>query len=522
MRSAGERDWAEPLLFLLAGALLLFCSGTSPLYVVHDWTDPNTYLTMGRGLLHGAVPYRDLFDHKGPLLYAVFALGALIDPRGFTGVFLLQILSLGAALRSLYRLGLLVTGRGRAFLCAAALPVFLLSAGVYYLPDRLDYGGASAEEFCLPLIAGALYLSARCEAEGRWSRGRWALLGLTMGCVVQIKFTIALFWVGLLAPVLLGGALRRQWSRLARGVGWGLLGLGGSLVPYLLYGAATGSLDDFARAYFQFNLSYARGDAAGLPALLARTAAEGLGTLRDIPVLAAALALLCLGLPLLKGLPARWRLSVLGGFGGLALAIWAGRVMPYALLPLLLAAHGGLLGMASRLPPWRLWERAGTKLLLAGVLVLLAALQNQMYAHKPLAWSGERTCQEEVAELVRAGPWEEPTILEAGMLSRGFYNQLGQVPRTRFFYLPNVTYSQHPEILDSQRAAILRRETDYVILQSGQPALNREAMEPGQAMLYQAVRGGYEERAVVRGTGAVDHLYYHIFMRKERAGTVTL
>ena len=50
--------WAWLVCFGCAAVLLLFCSGTSPLYNGHDWTDANTYLTMGRGLLHGVDVYK--------------------------------------------------------------------------------------------------------------------------------------------------------------------------------------------------------------------------------------------------------------------------------------------------------------------------------------------------------------------------------------------------------------------------------------------------------------------------------
>jgi len=35
--------------------------------------DPFIYLTIGSEVLHGAIPYRDVFDHKGPLTYWVYA-----------------------------------------------------------------------------------------------------------------------------------------------------------------------------------------------------------------------------------------------------------------------------------------------------------------------------------------------------------------------------------------------------------------------------------------------------------------
>ena len=333
-------------LLLWSALVLLPCSGTSPLYAFHDWTDANTYLTMGRGLLAGAVPYRDLFDHKGPLLYAVYALGAALDPGGFAGVFCLQCLSLALTLYGVYRLALCLGSEPvPALLCACALPLFLLSAGVYYLPDALDYGGGSAEEFCLPLFSLSLWLTVREEKPGGW-------------------------------------------------------------------------------------------------ALLALAALAG-------------------------RLPAPRRPALAAGL----------------LLPLLL---------------------------------LFTASANQMLLHKPLFCSSVPTCQETIAARIRSGPYRDPTVLEAGMLSRGFYNELGLIPPVRFFYLPNIPDALHPEILDSQLSAISRRAADYVILQSGDPDVSEGWLPEDlrQARLFRAAFQQYQLEAVIPGTGAVDHLFYYLFLRR--------
>ncbi|MDR1691830.1 MAG: hypothetical protein LBR72_00575, partial [Oscillospiraceae bacterium] len=55
--------------FTYAFLLLLFCTKSSPLFPVNDWYDANVYFTMGKGLFNGFVPYVDLIDNKGPLLY---------------------------------------------------------------------------------------------------------------------------------------------------------------------------------------------------------------------------------------------------------------------------------------------------------------------------------------------------------------------------------------------------------------------------------------------------------------------
>ncbi|MBQ4436722.1 MAG: hypothetical protein II879_11600 [Clostridia bacterium] len=53
--------------FLVSFAVLTVCSKNSILYPMNDWVDVNCFFTVGRGITHGLVSYRDLYDQKGPL-----------------------------------------------------------------------------------------------------------------------------------------------------------------------------------------------------------------------------------------------------------------------------------------------------------------------------------------------------------------------------------------------------------------------------------------------------------------------
>ena len=75
-------------IFITAFTTILICSKSSPLYPINDWTDANCYMTVGRAMLNGAMPYRDLFEHKGPVVYLLHALAAIVSDDSFFGVFL--------------------------------------------------------------------------------------------------------------------------------------------------------------------------------------------------------------------------------------------------------------------------------------------------------------------------------------------------------------------------------------------------------------------------------------------------
>jgi len=510
-----------PVFFLLVFSLLvlLSCSAASPLYQSHDWTDANTYLTMGRGLLRGMAPYRDLFDHKGPMLYAIYALGALIDPKGFGGVFLLQWTGLFGTLWWLYQTARLFAAERRAMVCACAMPFFLFAAGIYYLPQNLDYGGGSAEEFCLPLFALSLWLVSRRGCRRERMRRDFLILGLSMGTVFQIKLNLTLFWAGLLLPVFLHLWAKKRWKiSLIYGVQV-LCGLLFSLLPYVLYALATGSLGDYVRAYIVFNHSYAVGAGGGLVWLAKRMLLQAYQTLQGTPMAAVSVLGGLLGICGIKDGSIWWKGSMCGALAALGAAVFVGRVMPYTLLPLTMFSFFAVLSLIVRVPVQKTgWGRREAYLLCTGLL-LAAVIQNQTIFYKPWFCSDVPTCQQQIAQRIRSGPVKEPTLLEAGMLNRGFYNELGMIPTVRYFYLPNVTYAQSPEILDSQLEYILAGEMDYVILQGSSPDFSSQnpPQEEAIARLFRAAFAHYRLECIVPGTGAVDHLYYYLFRQREKS-----
>lgn len=139
-----------PLLFLPIAAcfLFLYSTTTSPFFQ-DEGLDSAIFKTMGLAILQGKTPYVDIFDHKGPILYLINALGQLLIP-GRMGIFLIQILALTTSLFFLFRLAKLFVSGGLSF-------VFLLiSLGIL---GFFFEGGNLSEEWSLPFIIIPVYLA---------------------------------------------------------------------------------------------------------------------------------------------------------------------------------------------------------------------------------------------------------------------------------------------------------------------------------------------------------------------------
>ena len=67
--------------FLIYSGWLMLQSPNSPLSNVPEYVDSGVFQYIGRKILEGYMPYRDIFDHKGPLLYLINALGLQLMGR---------------------------------------------------------------------------------------------------------------------------------------------------------------------------------------------------------------------------------------------------------------------------------------------------------------------------------------------------------------------------------------------------------------------------------------------------------
>ena len=140
-------------IFLVLYALILllwYSYTTSPLYNRIGF-DSAIFKIIGIGILEGKVPYRDLFDHKGPVIFFINALGQLISP-GRAGLFLLQTVSLSCAFVLIYKISRLFSSVKKSAAIALLIGLFMTALGV---------GGNQVEEWELPWQLLSVYLDLR-------------------------------------------------------------------------------------------------------------------------------------------------------------------------------------------------------------------------------------------------------------------------------------------------------------------------------------------------------------------------
>ena len=240
--------------------MLFFSSATSPVFDNFYGRDSAYYRFIGASLLKGRVPYRDVWDNKGPILFFIQAIGALHGTQNgkISLIFLMQLAALFAGLLIAERTDRFVNSSQRhravrfSLLTVCALPV--LAA---YIQN-----GNLTEEWSLPFICCSLNLFIRyCMRNRENGYGHPCKYAFIHGiCFAVIAFIRINNSITLCAGLLVIGIIliiKKQWANLFKNIVFGLLGIAVITIPVFVYYLSKHALCEMLYASFIYNLNYA-------------------------------------------------------------------------------------------------------------------------------------------------------------------------------------------------------------------------------------------------------------------------
>ena len=235
--------------FLVAVGVILIFSCCSPFYPFNYWEDPNCFFTMGAGILRGQIPYRDLYEQKGPLLYFIHALAALISKKTFIGVFFIQIIICSVThYYSVKIASLYVTVSRRLYILSVPATMLLYSTRAYFYGD-------SAEEMILPFYVISFYIILKTvKTKSLPGKKETAFIAFAAACAFWIKYTLCGFFFGAVIIFLVFSIRHKQIKKLIPLIFVFLAAFVVSSLPVLAYFAVNNALGDLFTAYFYNNI----------------------------------------------------------------------------------------------------------------------------------------------------------------------------------------------------------------------------------------------------------------------------
>ncbi|MEZ4626682.1 MAG: hypothetical protein R2912_00750 [Eubacteriales bacterium] len=246
-RTRRAADWKTvfPICFLTAAVFLFLCTKSSPLYPLNEWVDANIYFTIGKGMMHGYVPYLNLYDQKGPIAFLLFGLASLISGTSFFGVYVIETIAFSFFLFAAYRITALYTEKF-ALIVLPVISAFILGSLSF------SHGG-SLEELMMPLFAWSLYDTLRYFRESYPNPvplGMIARNALFAGVMLFGKFTFLAFYVVWMGVIAISQLMLKHVKRAFSASGLFLFVMFSVGIPLVVYFALNGALKDFLYYYF--------------------------------------------------------------------------------------------------------------------------------------------------------------------------------------------------------------------------------------------------------------------------------
>ena len=239
-----ERQPHSVIIFMLMAAIsLLICmkSSYNPFAPFQQETDPSVFEYVGIVMSKGGIMYRDIFDHKGPLLYFLNWLGVVCGGK----IWFIEFAFILASMIGCYR-------SFRLFFENKILSALGASLVLLPLYTFFQYGN-TVEEYALPFIIWGIYIFITYFLGHNVSKSIW-LCGFFLGCVLLLRPNMIAMWAVFAVAVIVNE--RKQPQRILRFAAKFISGTLLSLAPAVIYLTANHAFGDCVEQYILFNFQY--------------------------------------------------------------------------------------------------------------------------------------------------------------------------------------------------------------------------------------------------------------------------
>lgn len=234
--------------FILSFFFAFIFSLQSP---VHLWVgsdvniDSGVFKTISMMMRKGFMPYKDSFDHKGPLLYILNWLGDQIAE--YKGIWLVELLFLTVTFYMIYKI---------ARLSCRTVPSFIAAATAISLLFIYFEEGNLTEEYAMPLIAISTYIFLDYFKNNKINHIRLFLCGVTFAGTFLLRPNMIALWFIMCLAVLLKTKLQKELKEAVRFIIFFLLGAAVVFLPIAIWLWVNDALKQCIADFIIFNKEY--------------------------------------------------------------------------------------------------------------------------------------------------------------------------------------------------------------------------------------------------------------------------
>jgi hypothetical protein len=493
MKKMFENQKLKLFLFCLfvSFVCLFICSKNSPLYPFNNWVDENAFFTVAKAWYHGIIPYRDIFEQKGPLLYLIFIIGYLLSNHSFFGVFILELISFTVCLIYVSKIIKLFLKEEYIYYI---LPLFasIITSSFYFVH------GGSAEEFCFPLLAISVYYLLRNFIKEKINYKEYFINGLIAGFIAMIKYNLLGFWFGFMFFLLVSMLIDKDFKKAFLS---GIVFLIGMFIPimiFILYFYFNNALTDFINTYFLFN---ANNYAIKLSlkersiVMLKNFYSQVSGDFLIFNLIDAGFLYFIFNKKLFKNNMGKVCLLSMFLFGGFGIFI-GGLVLNYYFLLLEFFIILGLIALFYQIfENKKLNSKINIILIICVLLFSMFFLKhsnNLPYHHN----QRDNLVQYKFAKIINKK--QHPTLLNYGSLDSGFYFAADIIPNTKYFEFQNAPV---PHMLGTLHKEIKNKKFDFIVIRC------YDGYDPRDKVIYDNYKLINSDKEIFEGINFTYYLY---------------
>lgn len=233
--------------------VLLLSVACSPLYGPDSIVfDASVFQNIGLQWTRGHIPYQELWDHKGPLIYLFNAIGFLLTGNK-AGILIPEAIAISFFIYFTFKTFRLSFPLWPSVAWTAV--TVLLLAGTYA-------GGDNVEEIILPLLSLCFYQTQKSLVTDAYNQqpftfGNSIWAGVALGVGLLTRLTNGAAVGGIIAGVSIFALFGKNWKRVLLYACGAVLGIVIVLLPFVLYFYLQGSFREFVSCSLGFNGSYA-------------------------------------------------------------------------------------------------------------------------------------------------------------------------------------------------------------------------------------------------------------------------
>ncbi len=252
-------DRKHRTVMIIKDLALLTCFAAIAFYILlesplNPWSkhlsdiDSAIFIYFGKAMHEGKLPYRDMFDHKGPLLWLIEYIGVALGRGSTTGIWFLELAAMTFDVAMAYKCARKV--------CRSSF-ISLIMTGMSFVPlITFLYGGNLSEEWALPFVYASLYIYLDYLIADRFSFLRIFTAGACCGAVLSIRPNMVAVWVVFSLWILAGLIIKKEWNKAGICAAAFFSGCAAAILPFIIYYAAYGQLGQMWYDYITFNIFY--------------------------------------------------------------------------------------------------------------------------------------------------------------------------------------------------------------------------------------------------------------------------